>query len=221
MTYEAWRITFQSPEHAAQSAYNQVIEKHARIKELEAKLAALAKQEPAAYRKRLEFEDGSEEWKFCAFPVLHNAEPLYARPVPAEPVNARLVEALKRLERAAFSREISMGDPSSLLAAKAELADAAIHARAAIAAAEAQQAGPNTDPADMVNRAFQDGINSGYAQAMMDEMARHRQAEPEIVEGATCRNALRRDGKPFPKSSCQRCGTLLRPGWKCADGVEV
>ncbi len=53
------------------------------------------------------------------------------------------------------------------------------------AAAEAQQAGPNTGHADMVNRAFQDGINSGYAQAMMDEMARHRQAEPALPANKT------------------------------------
>lgn len=46
--------------------------------------------------------------------------------------------------------------------------------------------------------------------------------EPAFINpDAPCRNALRRDGKPFPKSSCQRCGPLIRPGWKCADGVEV
>ena len=44
---------------------------------------------------------------------------------------------------------------------------------------------------------------------------------PVIIEGAPCRNALARDGKPYPKSSCQRCGTLLRSGWKCANGVEI
>jgi len=38
---------------------------------------------------------------------------------------------------------------------------------------------------------------------------------------APCRNALAREGKPYPKSNCQRCGTLMRPGWKCAEGVEL
>lgn len=46
--------------------------------------------------------------------------------------------------------------------------------------------------------------------------------DPPVVtidRDAPCRNALARDGKSYPKSSCQRCGTLLRPGWKCAEGV--
>ena len=37
---------------------------------------------------------------------------------------------------------------------------------------------------------------------------------------APCRNALARGGKSYPKSNCQRCGTLLRPGWQCAEGIK-
>lgn len=50
------------------------------------------------------------------------------------------------------------------------------------------------------------------------------QQEPLTIRldpNAPCRNALARDGKSYPKSNCQRCGTLLRPGWKCAEGVEL
>lgn len=185
----------------------------AKVAELEAKLAALAKQEPVAW-----YVDDEEGREYNGTPQMSNGRtgfPLYARPVPAEPVNARLVERIKEAIDA-YERfgAICTFEGEPMIHASTLLEIAGI-------AAEAQQAGPNTAPADMVNRAFQDGINSGYAQAMMDEMARHRQAEPELVEGAPCRNALWRDGKPFPKSSCQRCGTLLRPGWKCADGVEV
>lgn len=46
-------------------------------------------------------------------------------------------------------------------------------------------------------------------------------APAEHDEQFPCRNALARDGKPYPKSNCQRCGTLMRPGWKCAEGVEL
>lgn len=40
---------------------------------------------------------------------------------------------------------------------------------------------PCQDTADMVNKAFQDGINSGYAQAMEEEIARSRQVDPSIL----------------------------------------
>lgn len=56
----------------------------------------------------------------------------------------------------------------------------------------------------------------------LDPRASHQ--EPLSVRldpNAPCRNALARDGKSYPKSSCRRCGTLLRPGWKCAEGVEL
>ena len=40
---------------------------------------------------------------------------------------------------------------------------------------------PCQDTADMVNKAFQDGINSGYAQAMEEEIARSRQVDPSTL----------------------------------------
>lgn len=36
--------------------------------------------EPVAYRKQLEFESGDKEWKYVDFPILANAEPLFAAP---------------------------------------------------------------------------------------------------------------------------------------------
>jgi len=33
-----------------------------------------------------------------------------------------------------------------------------------------------------------------------------------------CRERLKATGHPYPKSSCQKCGTLMRPGWRCAEG---
>lgn len=61
------------------------------------------------------------------------------------------------------------------------------------------------------------------AEAALAEPKAHHQ-EPMTLRldpNATCRNALAREGKPYPKSNCQRCGTLMRPGWKCAEGVEL
>lgn len=61
------------------------------------------------------------------------------------------------------------------------------------------------------------------AEAALAEPKAHHQ-EPMTIRldpNAPCRNALAREGKPYPKSNCQRCGTLMRPGWKCAEGVEL
>lgn len=30
-----------------------------------------------------------------------------------------------------------------------------------------------------------------------------------------CRERLQAEGKPFPKSNCTICGTLIRPNWSC------
>jgi hypothetical protein len=35
--------------------------------------------EPVAWRKELEFEDGTKEWKFMPINILANGEPIYAR----------------------------------------------------------------------------------------------------------------------------------------------
>ena len=32
---------------------------------------------------------------------------------------------------------------------------------------------------------------------------------------ANCRERLRAEGKPYPKSSCAVCGTLIKPNWSC------
>lgn len=48
----------------------------------------------------------------------------------------KTLAALKRLENAAFSRDVTMGDPSRLIEVKAELDAAAKHAREIIAEAE-------------------------------------------------------------------------------------
>lgn len=32
-----------------------------------------------------------------------------------------------------------------------------------------------------------------------------------------CREKLREAGLPYPKSSCQKCGSLIGHGWKCAE----
>jgi len=61
------------------------------------------------------------------------------------------------------------------------------------------------------------------AEAALAEPKAHHQ-EPMTIRldpNAPCRNALAREGKPYPKSNCQRCGTLMRPGWKCAEGVDL
>lgn len=63
--------------------------------------------------------------------------------------------------------------------------------------------------------AFEEGYTA------IDDVPVAPPAAPPLNPDALCRNALARDGKPFPKSNCQRCGTLMRPGWTCADGVEV
>lgn len=56
----------------------------------------------------------------------------------------------------------------------------------------------------------------------IEERKKASKPEPETVTlnlDAPCRNALKRDGECYPKSNCQRCGTLMRPGWKCAEGL--
>lgn len=34
-----------------------------------------------------------------------------------------------------------------------------------------------------------------------------------------CRLRLQAEGKAYPKSSCAKCGTLLRPNFQCAEGL--
>ena len=91
MTYEAWRISYQDSEQAARAAYR-------RVEELAAKLAELEGQELVAY---IDKGTGRPHWLPGALPSnLPHGTPLFARPVPAEPVNEQLVDALKRCEAA-------------------------------------------------------------------------------------------------------------------------
>lgn len=39
--------------------------------------------------------------------------------------------------------------------------------------------------------------------------------EVKDTRPANCRNRLRDEGKPYPKSSCYHCGTLLIPNHAC------
>lgn len=93
MTYEAWRISYQSAEQAARAAYR-------RAEELAAKLAEREGQEPVFWYRPCcdgEMYEGP----------IHNAQiervrrlsgawvPLFA--ISAEPVNARLLQAVKNL----------------------------------------------------------------------------------------------------------------------------
>ena len=42
---------------------------------------------------------------------------------------------------------------------------------------------------------------------------------PQTSSGS-CRNYLRHMGQPYPKSGCSRCGSVLRTGWKCPEGID-
>jgi hypothetical protein len=48
-------------------------------------------------------------------------------------------------------------------------------------------------------------------------------AQPPVgavsVDPKRCREALREAGKPYPKSNCEACGSLIAPGWKCPRNV--
>lgn len=35
-----------------------------------------------------------------------------------------------------------------------------------------------------------------------------------------CRLKLQAEGKPYPKSSCAKCGSLIRPNFQCAEGLS-
>ena len=92
---------------------------------LAAKLAELEGQEPVAWM--------NAKRDMASFIHFHEDDlPLFARPVPVEPVNARLLEAIKRLSFCAQTTGGTAGRDEELCAAIGE-------AEKAIAAAEAQQ----------------------------------------------------------------------------------
>jgi hypothetical protein len=35
-----------------------------------------------------------------------------------------------------------------------------------------------------------------------------------------CRRARKEMGLSYPRSSCVKCGSLMRPGWRCAEDIE-
>ena len=94
----------------------------------------------------------------------------------------------------------------------------------ALKAAQAYVCGPTAwtqEQEDTLVEAMSKAI--ARAESALAEPKAHHQ-EPMTIRldpNALCRNALAREGKPYPKSNCQRCGTLMRPGWKCAEGVEL
>lgn len=129
MSYEAWRITFQSSEQAARAAFTQVNEQAAKIEALEAERAALAKQEPVAW-----YVDDEEGREYNGTPQMsdgRNGIPLYAHPVPAEQlVNERLRDSLRGLlshfpapSRACKERPAYEDAVSALAAAEAQRFD--------------------------------------------------------------------------------------------------
>jgi len=92
MTYEAWRISYQDSEQAARAAYR-------RAEELAAKLAELEQQKPVAWLYDWQAPEGLiKDWVETNRDEIQEGatsiRPLFARPAPAEPVNARLLEAL-------------------------------------------------------------------------------------------------------------------------------
>lgn len=128
---------------------------------LAARLAELEGQEPVAWLYDWQAPEGLikgwVETNRDAIPEdATNIRPLYARPVPAEPVNARLLDALKLAECVYRKNVVNEGEPSSVLEAM----------QAAITAAEAQR---QTDYSSTVDRAwarscgaFGDGPDAPY-----------------------------------------------------------
>jgi len=126
---------------------------------LAARLAELEGQEPVGeviHSDVLAGKDGAYRHELlCNFRLGVQAE-LYARPVPAEPVNARLLDALKLAECVYRKNVVNEGEPSSVLEAM----------QAAITAAEAHRP---TDYSSTVDRAwarfcgsFGDGPDAPY-----------------------------------------------------------
>ena len=76
MTYEAWRISYQSSEQAARAAY-------AECARLQAKIERMEKQEPVAWTTKLALEYGASRLGFQVSGVNmwgENGVPLYALP---------------------------------------------------------------------------------------------------------------------------------------------
>ena len=129
MTYEAWRISYQDSEQAARAAYR-------RAEELAAKLAELEQQKPVAWLYDWQAPEGLiKDWVETNRDEIQEGatsiRPLYARPVPAEPVNARLLTALKvcRHKFAQYvAHHISKGDMHKAMANESmvAMADVAI-----------------------------------------------------------------------------------------------
>ncbi len=106
----------------------------------EAKLAELDGQEPVAWIYDWQAPEGLiRDWSTNNAAEIPegatNIRPLYARQVPAEPLNARLLDAIKRLSFCAQTTGGTAGRDEGLCAAIGG-------AEKAIAAAEAQQERP-------------------------------------------------------------------------------
>jgi len=133
---------------------------------LAARLAELEGQEPVAWVYDWQAPEGLikgwVETNRDAIPEdATNIRPLYARPIPAEPVNARLLEALKRLS---FCAQTTGG-----VAGRDDELCSAIEASAkAIAEAEAKQAGPARLTDEVIERLWYSsrGISTLFARAI-------------------------------------------------------
>lgn len=133
----------------------------ARAEQAEAKLTELDGQEPVAWIYDWMAPEGLiQDWVETNRDEIPegatNIRPLYARPAPAEPVNARLLNALKLAECVYRKNVVNEGEPSYVLEAM----------QAAITAAEAQRP---TDYSSTVDRAwvrfcgaFGDGPDAPY-----------------------------------------------------------
>lgn len=91
MTYEAWRISYQSAEQAARAAYRQV-------EQLTTELEGL---EPVAWLYDWQVPEGLiRDWATASREEIPksaiNIRALFARPIPADPLNTRLAEALEK-----------------------------------------------------------------------------------------------------------------------------
>lgn len=128
MSYESWRISYQSSEQAARAAY-------AKVEELAARLAELEGQEPVAWVEVVSTHEGPYNFEGMAL-LGKGTHLLYARPVPAEPVNARLLAIATGQLQHIYSDNCP--DPVSGL----ESRDPKCPACQAIAVAEAHQAEP-------------------------------------------------------------------------------
>ena len=179
----------------------------AELDTLAAKLAELKGQEPVAWVEVVSTHEGPYNFEGMALLGKGN-HLLYARPVPAEPVNARLLEAIKRLSFCAQTTGGTAGRDEGLCAAIGE-------AEKAIAAAEAQQ-----------ERLLQDMHDAGREidRVMAESAPKEPVAEPVNARLLTalkaCRNKLAHDAAMVAMAVLDTCesgdSVLTRKKYLCS-----